>query len=308
VATRWSEIPKDADIYFVWWWTWAFLPLLRARLARRPTLVTGVFDYRWKSSLRGDYFSRPWWQRLLLRLALRSATANVFCNQVEFRDVVAGLRVNNPHYVPLTVDTDRYRPAAATREDIVLTVAMTDELNARRKCLPEIVEAIPLILERCPDARFLVVGKKGTYYPLLQQRIDELGISAAVEFTGLVSEERKIELMQRARVYLQPTRYEGFGLAVAEAMSCGAAVVSSPAGAVPEVVGDTGLLVEPAPAALAEAVIHLFEDDRLRIQLGDRAASRIRAMYGRQRRLEGLRQVIDVLLPVSRPVELESLR
>src|SRR5512145_2622392 len=43
VATRWSEIPWDADLYFVWWWTWAYLPVLKARLRRRPVIVTGTF-------------------------------------------------------------------------------------------------------------------------------------------------------------------------------------------------------------------------------------------------------------------------
>jgi glycosyltransferase involved in cell wall biosynthesis len=302
IATRWSEVPTDADLYFIWWWTWAFVPLSKSLLARRPAIVTGVFDYRWDTGLRGDYFSRPWWQRLLLRFALRAADANVFCNEVEHRDVVAGLKVTNPVLIPLTVDTDRYSPTAAPREDLVLTVALSDELNAKRKCLPEIIEAMPLILERYPAARFVIAGKKGTYLPELERRVAELGLSDRVDFPGIVSEERKIELMRCAKVYLQPTRYEGFGLAQAEAMSCGAAVVSSPAGAVPEVVGDAGILVEPVPAKLADAVVRLLQDDALRQRLGERAAARIRARYGRARRLEGLARVIGALLPVSATV------
>jgi len=296
IATRWSDIPLDADLYFIWWWTWAFQALLKARLARRPAIITGVFDYRWDSSVRGDYFSRPWWQRLALRIALRLADANVFCSQLEFRSVSAGLRVNHPAYVPLTVDTVRYAQSTEPRQDFVLTVALMDELNANRKCLPEILEAIPLVLDRYPHVRFLIVGKQGTYFPQLLRRVEELGISDRVEFLGLIDEAVKIQLMQRAKVYLQPSRYEGFGLAQAEAMSCGAAVVSSPAGAVPEVVGDAGILVEPTPENLAAAVLRLFDDERLRNRLGEDAAMRVRALYSRSRRREGLTQVIDGLL------------
>src|SRR5947199_9031529 len=52
VATRWAEIPWGCDLYFVWWWSWAFLPLIKARLRGRPVLATGVIDqiiYRGRS-------------------------------------------------------------------------------------------------------------------------------------------------------------------------------------------------------------------------------------------------------------------
>jgi glycosyltransferase involved in cell wall biosynthesis len=295
IATRWSEVPLNADLYFIWWWTWAFEALLKSRLARRPAIITGVFDYRWNSTVPGDYFSRPWWQRLALRFALRQADANVFCSELEFRAVSAGLKVNKPTYVPLTVDTARYTQSTEPREDFVLTVALMDELNAKRKCLPEILEAVPLVLNKHPNVRFLIVGKQGTYFPQLVRRAKELGISDRVEFLGLIDEAEKIQLMQRAKVYLQPSIYEGFGLAQAEAMSCGAAVVSSPVGAVPEVVGEAGILVEPRPENLASAVVRLLEDDELRRRLGEEAAVRIRALYSRARRREGLTEVIDGL-------------
>jgi glycosyltransferase involved in cell wall biosynthesis len=71
--------------------------------------------------------------------------------------------------------------------------------------------------------------------------------------------------MRECTVYLQPTRYEGFGLAILEAMSCGAPVVTSARGAVPEVVGDTAILVDgTSPMAIADGVLQYLGNRLLR--------------------------------------------
>jgi hypothetical protein len=96
IAGSWREIPWDADLYFVWWWTWAFLPLAKAKLRRRPVIVTGTFDYRWPVSGR-DYFGRPLWERWLLRFALWAADVNVFDSRLEMNAVCKDLLVTNPY-------------------------------------------------------------------------------------------------------------------------------------------------------------------------------------------------------------------
>src|SRR3546814_14258643 len=80
IATSWREIPWNADVYFVWWWTYAFLPLVKAKLRRRPVIITGTFNLRWGT---GDYFHRPLLQRIALRIALRLASLNIFVSKHE---------------------------------------------------------------------------------------------------------------------------------------------------------------------------------------------------------------------------------
>jgi glycosyltransferase involved in cell wall biosynthesis len=295
-ATCWHDIPWNADLYFVWWWTWALFPLLKARVRRRPVLITGTFDYRWP--VPGlDYYGRPGWQRWLLRCALHQASANVFVSQVEYNEVTRNLRTYNPHYIPHTLDTQLYTPGGDQREKTVLTVAWMQKGNAERKCIPEVIRSIPLVLEQHPAARFIVAGEQGSAYPDLWTLVQHLGVERSVEFPGVISKELKIELMQHCGVYLQPSIYEGFGLAVLEAMSCGAAVVSSPVGAVPEVVGDAGVLVDGrSPEAIATAVNRLLDDATLRQALGQRARQRVESLFGLERRQEALGRVIANLL------------
>jgi len=63
IATRWHEIALNVDFYFIWWWQWGFLPMLKNVFRRRPCLITGTFDFRWPIGGR-DYFHRSAWHRV----------------------------------------------------------------------------------------------------------------------------------------------------------------------------------------------------------------------------------------------------
>ena len=89
--------------------------------------------------------------------------------------------------------------------------------------------------------------------------------------------------MAGADVLLYPTLYEGFGLAVVEAMACGTPVLTSETSALPEVVGDAGVLVDPASeSAISTALGRLLEDEKLRAELGQRALERASFFTWRQ--------------------------
>jgi glycosyltransferase involved in cell wall biosynthesis len=119
----------------------------------------------------------------------------------------------------------------------------------------------------------------------------------SVEFPGVISREQKISLMQHCKIYVSPSWYEGFGLTILEAMSCGAPVISSPVGAVPEVVGDAGLLVDgTSPEAIADAVNRYAEDATLREEVGRRGRIRAETEFPYSRRKRDLAKVIADLL------------
>jgi len=296
IATRWNHIPWNADLYFVWWWTWAFLPLLKARIRHRPVLITGTFDYRCPVPGK-DYYRRPWWQRYLLWYSLSHASANVFVSYTEYYALKKELQVPNAYFIPHVLDPNTYTLSLSQREELVLTIAWMQKSNVERKCVSEVIQAIPLVLRQHPHARFIIAGEQGDAYPSLCALVEQLGIEDVVDFPGVISKERKIDLLQRCEVYLQPSIYEGFGLAILEAMSCGAAVVSSPAGAVQEVVGDTGLLVDGrSPEAIAAAVNQLLDDAALRERLGQKARQRVEQLFSLERRKDALRHIIDTLL------------
>jgi len=96
-----------------------------------------------------------------------------------------------------------------------------------------------------------------------------------VTVTGYVPRERLRELYRRARLFVYPSRYEGFGIPPLEAMACGAAVIATRTGAIPEYADGAALLVEPGDrAALRAAMVRALGDRALRQELRGRAVER----------------------------------
>lgn len=285
VATRPWEV-RRVDLYFLWWWTWAFIPVSVAKILRRPVIITGVADL---VALE----KRPAWHRRLTEYALAHADANIFVSRMEYEAVPQRFRVKRPSYSPLSVDTALYKPNGNREQEMILSVGLLEGENALRKGMPELIRAAPLIHREHPCVRFVIAGEKGSCYPALQRMVNELGAGSYVEFPGVISLEKKIQLMQQCKVYLQPSRFEGFGVAILEAMSCGAAVVTTPVGAVPEVVGEAGLLVEGgSPEQVAKSVIRLLDEPELRRGLGMQARARAESLFSYERRKRELGEVI----------------
>jgi glycosyltransferase involved in cell wall biosynthesis len=137
--------------------------------------------------------------------------------------------------------------------------------------------AAPLIRARIPGARLVVIGDGPE-----RERLAALGQDAGVSFAGY--RERAGRFAGAFDVAVVPSRYEGFGLVALEAMLAGVPVVASRIGGLPEVVGDTALLVPPEdPAALAAAVVELLEQPERARGLTERAGRRAEQAFGRAR-------------------------
>jgi glycosyltransferase involved in cell wall biosynthesis len=123
-------------------------------------------------------------------------------------------------------------------------------------------------------------------------------LSDKVVFTGWVAEEDKPALHSAATLFVFPSLYEGFGLPVLEAMSCGTAVIASNCTSLPEITGDAALLVDPGDAAgLAAAMTLLLENTTHREELASRALQRAK-LFSWQ---ETVAQTLDTYRSVAAP-------
>ena len=129
-----------------------------------------------------------------------------------------------------------------------------------------------------PGTTLTVVGRPvvPTYTSALHRFVDDLGLHDAVTFTGLLGDAALAATMAASDVLVVTSRHEGFGVPVLEAMSLGVPVVANRAGALPEVVGDGGLLVDATdPWVLAGAVARVLAEPDLRASLARAASHRV---------------------------------
>lgn len=142
-----------------------------------------------------------------------------------------------------------------------------------------LVAAFASVLKQHPDALLVLTGGRGGEETRLRAQIDGLGLRARVRRTGRISAADVAGLYRLASVVAVPSRYEGFGLPAVEAMAYGAPVVAAATTALPEVVGDAGVLVDPDdPDAWAEAIGGLIADGPARSRLAEAGRDRA-ALY-----------------------------
>lgn len=221
------------------------------------------------------------WQYALAR----RADAIIAVSEATKADVVARLRIpaERIRVIPEAVDASFEPPArelgAAVARDrfgvpgrYVLYVGQFDP----RKNMDGLFAAFARAAERDRELRLVVVGTLGKLAPLMRGALDRSRVEPArVVITGAVDDRTLGALYAGAEALLHAAWLEGFGLTALESLAAGTPVVGYRAGAVAEVVGDAGLLVdERDPAALGDALVTLLRDDALRDRLRERAKPR----------------------------------
>jgi len=151
-----------------------------------------------------------------------------------------------------------------------------------RKGLMCLLEAIAVLRGKGIDVHLVTVGK-GSQLPDLMLHSRRLGISDITEFRGYLDDpdDTKLPLVYSgADIFVLPSFREGFGFVLVEAMASGLPVIATAISAIPEVVGDAGLLVPPGdPGALAEALRKLILDPAKRVELGRRGRQRVEDVF-----------------------------
>jgi glycosyltransferase involved in cell wall biosynthesis len=177
--------------------------------------------------------------------------------------------------------------ATARRFGLVKPFLLYVGTRERRKNLMGLIEIFARVRERRPEAMLAVVGARPWAEAKevhgverwsgreVEDRIRELGVAKQIRILGHVSLQELVDLYSAAEILLYPTYYEGFGLPALEAMACGLPVVASSRSALPEVVGDAGLLAEPDDHdAFAREALRVLGDDHLRERCRSRGLER----------------------------------
>ena len=179
--------------------------------------------------------------------------------------------------VPNGINTEKFYPIPEIPKDSNRLI-VTNSADMPLKGLYYLLQAIADVA-RSRSVNLTVIGspkKNGGIVKL----IGKLGIGNLITFTGRIGDYQFVREYAKATAAVVPSVYEGFGLPAGEAMACAVPVISTTGGALPEVVGDAGILVPPADyQALAQAIRSLLDHPEMANRLGHTGYQRVQKHF-----------------------------
>ena len=260
------------------------LPALQIAMARR------LFAPRAKLLLNTwQNIARPlhWYVRLIMTITLHASTG-IACANTEAQTLLRQRGYAGPIKVLPAIGADLrvFKPGDSAPRDR-FTIAFIGRLVVE-KGLDTLIAAMELLTQSDAQRpmRLLIIGD-GPYRAEMTRRTAKLGDVA--QWIGAQSSTQIAQQLQQTDVLVLPSRAtpvwkEQFGRVLIEAMACGVPVVGSNSGAIPEVIGDAGLIFpEGEVAALADCLRRLIASAELRVELAQRGLARVQAHYTQER-------------------------
>ncbi len=224
--------------------------------------------------------------RLLAPRSLRAAAAVVCLTEFTAGDAVgvAGVDPTRVRLVPCGVDDPGPGPDSLVQDAVLERHGLLGHpfllypaITYAHKNHETLVAAFARLTDSHPEARLVLTGGEGSYEPVVRAAVAAYGITGRVVRTGRIPEYELDVLYRRAEMLTFPSRYEGFGLPVLEAMVRGCPVVASDVGGIPSVAGDAAVLVDPLDAsAWADAITDLLDAPERRTVLSRHGVERAR--------------------------------
>ena len=172
------------------------------------------------------------------------------------------------------IDSDIFQPMPTVAREpyhLITTASADQPLKGTQHLIPAVAD----LAARYPDLKLTFIGapKPGGK---TEQLIQSFQLDERIEFHHGLSFDEIKQLYAKASVAVVPSEYEGFGFPAGEAMACAVPLVSTDGGALPEVVGDAGVIVPSKnPQALAKAIGDLFENPAERARLSEAGRRRM---------------------------------
>ena len=199
----------------------------------------------------------------------------VLCNsEATAREIHHRLKVplNKIITIPLGYNSNTIYPLKLKRRPFFLVLGRHDP----HKNIPRVIKAFSLLKSNQMELWF-VGSQDPRYTPKLQKLAIELGVAHRCKWIPWVSDEEKLTLLNTCKCLIIASLWEGFGLPAIEAMACNTPVIASSRGALPEVIGDSGMLVNPVnPFSISDAMREIISDSTLVEKLINQGKDRIK--------------------------------
>jgi glycosyltransferase involved in cell wall biosynthesis len=237
------------DISFFYFYKKSFVPALISLFFFKKILFTGGIDDL-SPMVKVSYAKRLLFKILFV---LNYIIADS-CNIVSIDDLFNTSQILNwlcistrkLKYFPHSISLNNFTITSNERkENIICTICWMDNIsNVKRKGVDATVRIFKKIIETNTDFKLYIIGSGGDGMDYIKKIADNLQLNNSVFFTGAISEDEKINLLRKSKFYFQLSQYEGFGLAVIEAMALNCFIVHSGKGGLKDTIGDNGYIVD----------------------------------------------------------------
>jgi asparagine synthase (glutamine-hydrolysing) len=191
----------------------------------------------------------------------------------------SGISTDIGFILPNSIDTTIFSPGTiqpALRErygvqgkKVLMTLGRLAS-EEQYKGFDEVLNCLPSLIQQIPELVYLIVGT-GSDISRLKHKVTNLGLEKHVIFTGFIAEEEKVDHYRMADVYVMPSRGEGFGFVLLEAMACGIPTIGSTLDGGREALreGQLGILVDPDnPQQIEDAILQALADGDRQVPAG----------------------------------------
>ena len=229
---------------------------------------------------RARWLIRRWYTFLSMQKKVARQLSDIIVVSSSTRDDIVrdfGVRPDRISVIPLGIDQDVFhpRPEVKRNPNLLISAASADVPLKGQRFL---IEAYAELLKTRPALELTVIGRprKGPTMEIAKR----LGVSDRIRYIHDLTHEEMAQAYCSAAIGITPSLYEGFGFPAAEAMASGTPIIVTDGGALPEVVGDAGVIVPRGDwQALAQAIGDLLDDPKQQAELSAAGISRARDLY-----------------------------
>lgn len=278
---KFMNIKLNKDIYFSWWAQTSLISVLLAKLLGKKSIVVAGGSEVTTMIPNFGYNSKGVFKRWLIKSTLNLCDKIIAVSEFNKSEILDIIGDNNEDKIEVIYHcvSDEYKPNSSfdyTFQKYILMITALTKNNVKRKAVLESIKAINKLRKKIPDINLFIIGRKEDGYKKVKETIEKLDLQDNIKILGEVDEEEKIEYLKNAYCYLQPTNHEQFGVAIAEAMACGLPVISTATAAVPEVVGECGVLIkENSESEISNAIMNLYQNESNRNSIAKKARKRV---------------------------------
>ena len=231
----------------------------------------------WKEKLS----SNRWHNFLPMQKTVAPKLKNIICvSQPSKEDVVSEFKVKeeNITVIPNGIDLEAFKPSSVNKS-LDYSIITTASADIPLKGLRHLILAMPRVIRKYPSTSLTVIGK-APKKSKLNKLIDDLNLKDRVTFKSGMTEEEIVNIYHNSDIAVIPSLYEGFGFGAGEAMACGIPLISTDAGGLKQVIGDSAIKIKAGSVEeIEEGILKLFTEETTRKELSEKGRQRMEELF-----------------------------